>query len=751
MKARKYVGVKVIAFLLFTIFLSGCLNQSSSPRSIEGPSPELSSASDLISQESLFSYLDDLTSIQAHSGWRNSASTGEYEALDYVSRTLDDFSFLEGLGMELERQEFHVYLSTELWETLLYLTLDGKEIEVPADGMRGSRDTIRLALNFDSDGTLNDSRRDPITAQGNVAVVTSEEEWKLLDPAKMKDTIVFLNYDLVSPFAVGTTQASAHAQEVLSANPSGIVLITEFSNERKKSHGAFAGEGGVFMRIYSEKKIPILYSRLEDMASSGIHQMSDLKKIEKARLVWDADVFSPGRSQNLIARIPGKDTLKAVILGAHIDSPASPGAMDDGSGSVALMEVARVLDESRIQPPVDLYLVWFGSEELNIYGSPYFASTHSELLDRTLAMVEVDCLAHPLAGLEADITLEFRASDWAGDVKTPLSDFLAQRVAALGIETKPISSSYPTEAFVFSGFDVPNINLIYSGKDFEATGSWHYAAHVHDPYDTAKLAREVGEVLVEMTRVALAAALEIGAQRPDLRLTPPKERRVLFVASHMESAHMTPSQFTDLGITLAREGFDMDMIPYGQKITSEDLDGVDAIIVPPVLDYPSPEGDVSLYDEEWSEEEIEILVDYVSKGGTLILANSAFRLQQNLTPRDTNEDWQDINALAKHFGVVFIEPINSPEAQVSDNELMKGLSSLRLVEGNGITFTLERGQILASSNGRPVLAVVDFGSRGQVIVLSDFGILGSPYYESFNIGFLQNLALYLKKRAQPGG
>jgi hypothetical protein len=76
---------------------------------------------------------------------------------------------------------------------------DAKEIEVPTDGLRGSRDTIRLALNFDSDGTLNDSRRDPITAQSNVLVVISEEELNLLDPTKMKDTIVFLNFDLTSP------------------------------------------------------------------------------------------------------------------------------------------------------------------------------------------------------------------------------------------------------------------------------------------------------------------------------------------------------------------------------------------------------------------------------------------------------------------------------------------------------------------------------------------------------------------------
>jgi hypothetical protein len=43
-------------------------------------------------------------------------------------------------------------------------------------------------------------------------------------------------------------------------------------------------------------------------------------------------MFSRRHSQgNLVARIPGLDRSRAAILGAHIDSPNSPGALDDGS------------------------------------------------------------------------------------------------------------------------------------------------------------------------------------------------------------------------------------------------------------------------------------------------------------------------------------------------------------------------------------------------------------------------------------
>src|SRR5574340_223545 len=89
---------------------------------------------ELISQESLFGYLEDLTSIQPYSGWRNSASSGEVDALDYIDKTLSGFSNLAAAGMEVERQEFAVFMETEIWDSGLTLTVKGLDIKVPAEG-----------------------------------------------------------------------------------------------------------------------------------------------------------------------------------------------------------------------------------------------------------------------------------------------------------------------------------------------------------------------------------------------------------------------------------------------------------------------------------------------------------------------------------------------------------------------------------------------------------------------------------------
>ena len=69
----------------------------------------------LISSENLYAVLEDLTAIQPYSGWRNSASSGEAEGLDYIAGRLADLGYLASLGMEQERQTFRVPTATEIW------------------------------------------------------------------------------------------------------------------------------------------------------------------------------------------------------------------------------------------------------------------------------------------------------------------------------------------------------------------------------------------------------------------------------------------------------------------------------------------------------------------------------------------------------------------------------------------------------------------------------------------------------------
>ncbi len=95
------------------------------------------------------------------------------------------------------------------------------------------------------------------------------------------------------------------------------------------------------------------------------------------------DTFDIGfglQQHNIIATIPGLlDTSVVYIVGGHYDSYSpdvynqAPGADDNASGTVAAMEMARVLSMPGNQPNCTVRFIAFDAEEYGLYGSEYYA------------------------------------------------------------------------------------------------------------------------------------------------------------------------------------------------------------------------------------------------------------------------------------------------------------------------------------------------------------------------------------------
>jgi len=703
-----------------------------------------------ITVDGLLDTLTHLTAIGDHNGWRHSTSRGEEQAIAWVEERLEQMRFLHIRGLELERQHFRTYLGIEFHQTRIHLRSDGEFIEVPADAPPGDRERIDLALRFDSDGALNDSRRDPVVVEGPPVVVRSVADIDALTPSRVSGRVVFLDYRVIDRVINDRAVAIERAWRVAELQPAGIVMVTSYSNRRGLSHGSFASDLPAFTWVEVDPLPPVLLVRLEDLDVAGVEGWNDLVSLESVRLTWDVDLHSPGDSSLLMARIPGRDPSRAVILGAHIDSPNTPGAFDNGSGSAALVEVARALDRSRTVPPVDVYLVWFGSHERGVYGSAVFASANSELIDRSLAMLQMDCLGRPVDDISNSITLESWPFGRFGDDRLTWGNYLDGAVSGRGIATETVAYyGLVSDNSNFAAYDLPNANLIYMNP-YDIL-EIHYDNHLHDPYETVELAEEVGDAYQEMAEVLLTAALETAEDDPQLRVTPLPTRRALFVGSHTEAAHMSASSFTDFGMALAWEGIDVDTLPYGSDLTAADLEDTDLVIALPIHDYPSAEGDLSLYDEAWTTAEIDLLEDWVRGGGLLVLTNSAHRLKYLNYVYEDNEDWNDVNPLAQRFGVRYAAGglAGSTASVISSHPLVAGVPSLLLASHNevynGVRFTAAGSQELARIGTRPAIALVAAGS-GEVLVLADLGILGAPGGEAPNLEFWRNLAEYVRNR-----
>ncbi len=93
------------------------------------------------------------------------------------------------------------------------------------------------------------------------------------------------------------------------------------------------------------------------------------KRFEKMAFAIERQKFDVGGIEcvNLIAELPGKTNPNEIILiGAHYDSaPGTPGANDNGSGTAALLEIARQLQGKPIARTIRF--VAFANEE-----PPYF-------------------------------------------------------------------------------------------------------------------------------------------------------------------------------------------------------------------------------------------------------------------------------------------------------------------------------------------------------------------------------------------
>src|SRR5437867_908494 len=91
---------------------------------------------------------------------------------------------------------------------------------------------------------------------------------------------------------------------------------------------------------------------------------------------------------------------RMIVVGGHIDSagPEIPGADDDGSGTVTVMEAARVLAKRSMESTI--VFCCFGGEEQGLEGSGYFVD-HFPGIDSVAMMLQID-MANGLGRIELD-------------------------------------------------------------------------------------------------------------------------------------------------------------------------------------------------------------------------------------------------------------------------------------------------------------------------------------------------------------
>jgi len=91
-------------------------------------------------------------------------------------------------------------------------------------------------------------------------------------------------------------------------------------------------------------------------------------------------------SVNVIAESPDGNENQTIVLGSHLDGvPAGSGINDNGSGSCINLELALTASYDCF-PSQKLVFVWFGAEELGLYGSEYYLSSMTPTEQKNIAL-----------------------------------------------------------------------------------------------------------------------------------------------------------------------------------------------------------------------------------------------------------------------------------------------------------------------------------------------------------------------------
>ncbi len=138
------------------------------------------------------------------------------------------------------------------------------------------------------------------------------------------------------------------------------------------------------------KKAPVLDISLEDY--NLLYRLAENGKNPVVRVVAESKFHGAVPAFNTIGMIRGSEKPNEyVILSAHFDSwDAGSGATDNGSGTILMMEVMRVLKKYYPNPKRTILVGHWGSEEQGLNGSEAFVKDHPEIVENLQVLFNQD-------------------------------------------------------------------------------------------------------------------------------------------------------------------------------------------------------------------------------------------------------------------------------------------------------------------------------------------------------------------------
>ncbi|MBT3272546.1 MAG: Zn-dependent exopeptidase M28 [Spirochaetales bacterium] len=366
-------------------------------------------------------------------GPRHGGSKNEDKASQYI------YDYFKKIGLKTRFQQFPIY-SFETADASLRIP-GGKELSCIA---------IPITANTSPSGIT----KPVIFLEGNEAAH--------LDAGVSGKIVVMFNSfteDLLKRF--------------ISYKPAGLVSIQTRPNMK---HLRKPGNSGTNRKYGS---VPSILMTLND----GLALVKNLPEKLTMQVTTKQERVTKGR--NVIADLPGCEPDDDLIgVCAHYDSVwAGPGAFDNGAGTAAMMELARVYKESGTRR--NLRFMAFGGEEMGVWGSKYYIKVlHDEDVKiKKNKDFELDGLCTELDNHRFLINLDMMGPLYGTSTAVPFGDTdIAAATRLLANELRYAITIrdqivYSSDNMTFNHVGIPGISF-YRGP-FESVGG-------HTEEDTIK-------------------------------------------------------------------------------------------------------------------------------------------------------------------------------------------------------------------------------------------------------------------------
>lgn len=224
----------------------------------------------------------------------------------------------------------------------------------------------------------------------------------------------------------------------------------------------------------STKKVPTVDISLEDYGM--LFRLAESGKKPQINLNAQSKETGIQPTFNTIAEIKGTEKPdEYVMLSAHFDSwDGGTGATDNGTGTILMMEVMRILKEVYPNPKRTILVGHWGSEEQGLNGSRGFVEDHPEMMDKIQVLFNQDNGTGRVATLSGQGFVD--SYEYLGRWLTKVPSEITSEIET-SFPGNPGGGGSDYASFVAAG--VPAFNLSSLSWDY-GTQTWHTNVDTYD-------------------------------------------------------------------------------------------------------------------------------------------------------------------------------------------------------------------------------------------------------------------------------